>query len=313
MKVAVIGAAGTVGSCITFALITNKLVEEILMIDPFEEALKGQWIDISSVAAAQGITIRTGHYEDMNGADIAIVAVGAPVNAKASRLELLASSLPIIKTVADNINRYCSKAKVIMETNPVDPLNYAMYLLSLDKDRRRYIGYSMNDTLRFRMWSAEALGVSTTRVNGIVIGEHGNSQVMLFSTLRLDGKLVKLDADTENKIREKSPEIIKTFESLVPKRTPGWTSAYGTAIIVEAIRNDSKLEVPCNAILDGEYGLRGISTTVPVILGKEGIESVREIQLTPKEKKELESSARTLRPHMQAVEDFIKSSQKPDN
>ncbi len=313
MKVVIVGAAGTVGSCITFALIADKLAEEILMIEPFEEALKGHWIDVSAVAAAQGITVRTGHYEDMNGADIAIISVGAPVNAQASRLELLASSLPIIKTVADNINRYCSKATVIMETNPVDPLNYAMYLLSPDKDRRRYIGYSMNDTLRFRMWSAEALGVNPTRVNGIVIGEHGNSQVMLFSTLRLDGKPVKLDADTENKIREKSPEIIRTFESLVPKRTPGWTSAYGTAMIVEAIKNDSKMEIPCNAILDGEYDLNCISTTVPVILGKEGIESVREIQLTSKEKKELESSAQTLRPHMQVVEDFIKVSQKSNN
>ena len=107
-------------------------------------------------------------------------------------------------------------------------------------------------------------------VEGIVIGEHGNSQVMLFSTLRVDGKPVKFDMMTERKIRERAHEIIKTFESLVPKRTPGWTSAYGTAIVVDAIRNDSKLEIPCNAVLYGEYGLRNISTTVPVIPVKRG-------------------------------------------
>jgi malate dehydrogenase len=306
MKIAIIGAAGTVGSCVAYTLVNNKLADELLLIDPFEDALKGQWMDLVAVGAAQGITIKKGKNEDLPGSDIVIVAVGAPVNAKASRLELLSTSLPIIKAVAENINRYCPKAIVITETNPVDPLNYAMYLLSPDKDRRRYIGYSLNDTLRFRMWSAEELGVSAARVSGIAIGEHGNNQVMLFSTLRVDGKPVLLDAGTRKKIREQVPVIIKTFESLVPKRTPGWTSAYGTAVIVRAIREDAKAEIPCNVILEGEYGLRRMSTTVPAVIGKEGIESVRVLKLNPEEKEELETCARTLKPHMQAVEDFVK-------
>ena len=104
-------------------------------------------------------------------------------------------------------------------------------------------------------------------------------------------------------VRRKSSRL---FESLVPKRTPGWTSAYGTAIVVRAIRDDAKLEAPCNAVLQGEYGLGNLSTTVPVILGKEGIESVQVLKLTPEEQEELENCARTLRPHMQMVEDFIK-------
>jgi malate dehydrogenase len=306
LKIAIVGAAGTLGSCTAFALVNNKLAEEILLIDPFEEALKGHWMDLGAVAAAHGIALIKGKYEDLSGTDIVIVTVGAPVNAKASRLELLSSSLPIIKAVAQNINRYSPKAIVITETNPVDPLNYAMYLLSPDKDRRKYIGYSLNDTLRFRMWAAEALGVSATRVSGIVIGEHGNNQVMLFSTLRVDGKPVKLDAATEKKIREQPPEIIRTFEALVPKRTPGWTSAYGTAIVVKAIRDNSRSEIPCNVVLQGEYGLKNTSTSVPAIIGKGGIETVKELKLTLEEKESLDTCARALKPHMQAVEDFAK-------
>ncbi|HTY81212.1 MAG TPA: hypothetical protein VMB24_00355 [Dehalococcoidales bacterium] len=306
MKVAIIGAAGTVGSCTAFALASDKLAKEILMIDPFENALKGQWMDLVAVGAAQGIVVRKGKYEDLSGTDIVIVAVGAPVNAKASRLELLSTSLPIIKSVAENINRYCPEAIIITQTNPVDPLNYAMYLLSSDKDRRRFIGYSLNDTLRFRMWSAEELGIDAARVSGIAIGEHGNNQVMLFSTLRVDGEPVRFDKQTEIKIRERSPEIIRTFESLVPKRTPGWTSAYGTAVIVKAIRDDSKAEIPCNAVLDGEYGLSGISTTVPAIIGKDGIERIQVFPISPEEKTELETCARALKPHMQTVVDFVK-------
>ena len=306
MKIAVIGAAGTVGSCVTFALTNGKLAEEILLIDPFEQALKGHWIDISAVAAFQSIKVQKGNFEDLPGTDIVIVAVGAPVNAKASRLELLSSSLPIIKSVAENINRYVPDAIVITETNPVDPLNYAMYLLSPDKDRRKYIGYSLNDSLRFKWWAAEALGVSAERIEGIVIGEHGNNQVMLFSTLKLDGKPVELDTEIQKRIRERSPEIIRLFESLVPKRTPGWTSAFGTAMIVDAIRNDSKVILPCNAVLRREYGLDRLSTTVPVVLGKNGIQSIQILPLNSWEKEELEACARTLKPHMLAVEEFVK-------
>jgi malate/lactate dehydrogenase len=109
---------------------------------------------------------------------------------------LLSSSLLIISSVATNINFYSPNVIVITETNPVAPLNYAMYLVSLDKDRQKHIGYSLNDNLRFIIWSAEALGVSATRGSGITIGDHGNSQVMLFGTLLLDGKPVTFDAQT---------------------------------------------------------------------------------------------------------------------
>jgi malate/lactate dehydrogenase len=154
----------------------------------------------------------------------------------------------------------------------------------------------------------EELGVDASRLSGIAIGEHGNNQVMLFSTLKVDGKPVRFDKETEIKIRERSPEIIRTFETLVPKRTPGWTTAYGTAVIIKAIREDSKAEIPCNVVLNGEYGLTGMNTTVPAIIGRQGIEGVHVFPINSQEKEELETCTRTLRPHMQIVEEFAKVS-----
>ncbi len=305
MKITIIGAAGTLGSCAAFNLINKKLADEILMIDPFENALKAHWLDLVTVGASLGVVVRKGSYEDMEGTDIVLMTAGAPSGAIKSRAELLPSSMPIIKTTAEKINQYCPKAIVIMETNPVDPLNYAMYLMSPDKDRRRYVGYSLNDSIRFRMWSAEALGVSATRIQGTVIGEHGHSQVMLFSTLRLDGKPVKLDEETKKRIREQPPIMLNAFESLVPRRTAGWTSAYGSAILVESIKNNTRAVIPCNTVLEGEYGLHGLSMTVPVVLGKDGIEEVRVLQLTSEEKEGLEHSAQTLEPPMRFVEDNL--------
>jgi malate/lactate dehydrogenase len=99
--------------------------------------------------------------------------------------------------------------------------------------------------------------------------------------------------------------MLNAFETNVPRRTAGWTSAFGTAIVVQAIQNDSKAALPCNAVLEGEYGLRNISLTVPVILGKNGIEEVQELQLTPEERQGLENSVRTLKAQMQEVENFL--------
>jgi malate/lactate dehydrogenase len=305
VKIAIIGAAGTLGSCAAFILVNNKLADEILMIDLFESALTGHWMDLDIVGALQGVKVKKGTYSDMVGTDMVVMTAGAPSGAIKSRSELLPGSLPIIKNAADNINKYAPNAIVIMETNPVDPLNYGMYLMSSNQDRRRFIGYSINDTLRLRVWSARASGVDASRVSGIVIGEHGGSQVMLFSSLKFDDKPIRFDENTKTTIRQQPGIFLSTSENLVPRRTAGWTSAYGTAIVVEAVKNDSKAIIPCNAVLQGEYGLHNLSMTVPAVLGKRGIEDIKILQLNSEEKERLKHSANTIYPFMRVVEEFV--------
>jgi malate dehydrogenase len=305
MKIAVIGAAGTLGSCAAYTLVSKKLAEQVLMIDPFENALKTHWLDLDTVGAAEGIDVIKGTYEDLPGTDIVVMTAGAPSGAVKSRSEFLPASLPIVKAAAEKINQHCPKAIVIMETNPVDPMNYAMYLMSADRDRRRYVGYSLNDTIRFKMWAAEALGVSATRVQGIVMGEHGGSQVMLFSSLRVDGKPVNFDEETKKKIREAPPIMLNTFETLVPRRTAGWTSAYGSALVVEAIVKNARTMLPCNTVLEGEYGLKNISLTVPAMLGKNGIEKVETVKFAPDEQAGFENTVKVLTPFMRFVEETL--------
>lgn len=307
MKIAIIGAAGVLGSCAAFTITMNRLADEVLMVGHTEDKLKGHWLDLETVGASLDVKVTKGTYDDLAGTDIVVMAAGAPTGAIKSRSELLPGSLPIIKAAAEKINRHCPQAIVLMETNPVDPLNYAMYRLSTDKVRSRYIGYSVNDTIRFRKWVAESLGVSPSRIEGLVIGEHGNSQVMLFSSLRLDGKPVELDRETRERIKGQPVAMLNAFESLVPRRTAGWTSAYGTGIIIEAIKNNTGIEIPCNAVLEGEYGLGQLSMTVPVKLGKEGIKEIRELPLTSEEKSELEHSVQTLHPLMHIVDNYIAS------
>lgn len=305
MKISIIGAAGVLGSCDAFNIIVHKLADELVLIDPWESMLKSHWMDLSTAATGTDMEVRMGPYEDMAGSDIIIDTAGAPSGQIKSRSELLPSNLAIIKEHAEKINRYCPEAIVIMETNPVDPLNYAMYLASRNRDRRKYIGYSINDSIRFRMWSAEALCVKASGVDGLVIGEHGHSQVMLFSTLKLDGKPVSLHEETKKKIKAQPPIMLEAYESLTPKRTAGWTSAIGTVTYIQAITSGKKEVVPCNAVLDGEYGIKRVSMTVPTILGKEGIQDIRELELASDEKEGVKHTVEVLTPFMRIVEESL--------
>ncbi len=306
MKISIIGAAGVMGSCSAFNLIVHRLADELVMIDSWASMLKSHWMDLATVGAEYGVTVRSGTYQDMAGSHLVINMAGAPTGAVAARSEMLPANLPLIQQHAAAIDQYCPDAIVITGTNPVDPLNYAMYLLGKRRDRRKILGYSVNDSVRFRMWAAESLGVAATRMQGTVIGEHGHSQVMLFSTLRLDGKPVDIDAETKAKIRARPPQMLHDFESLVPKRTAGWTSAIGITAMVKAIADDSKAVIPTNMVLEGEYGGRNLSMTVPAVLGKDGAERIIELDLSPEEQQGVLATQRALDPHMRFVEAHLK-------
>jgi len=305
VKVTIIGGAGTLGSCAAFNIAVQKLADEILLIDPWENMLKAHWMDLTTAAAGQDISVHRGSFEDMTGSDVIVITSGAPSGITSSRSELITGNLPIIKDNAEKIREFCPEAIVITETNPVDSLNYAAYLVNQNAGRRKFIGYTMNDTLRFRMWAAEALGVKPSRVHGIVIGEHGHSQVMLFSSLRVDGKAVHLDEASKKRIQSLPPQTLRDFETLQPKRTAGWTSAVGTATIINAIKNNTQEIFPCSAVLDGEYDVHDLSMTVPAVIGRDGIHEIKILKLADDEQAALENTVNVLSPMMRYVEAYL--------
>lgn len=307
MKITIIGAAGCVGSCATFNIAVHGLADEIVMIGGRRQnLLTYHAMDISTAVAAQNIVVRAGSYEDMPGSDIVINTAGVHQDLDTSRRsEGLPQNLAIIQHIAQKINQYCPEAVVITATNPVGPLNYAMYLLSSQRDRRKFIGYSLNDSIRFRMMVAQALGVNTSQVEGTVIGEHGSTQVLLFSSIRVDGRLVSVSEDTKQKIRIEAANIIRRYEELRAGRTAGWTCAVGLAAITRAIGQSTGEMIPGSTVLEGEYGCQGLSMTVPAIIGRGGVQEVLELELTPDEHEGLEHSINTLKPTMHYVEEYL--------
>ena len=144
----------------------QNLADEILLIDPWENMLKAHWMDLTTAAAGQDVSVRRGTFEDMSGSDIVMMTSGAPSGVISSRSELITGNLPIIKGNAEKIREFCPEAIVITETNPVIH-NYATYLVNRHAGRKKFIGYTMNDTIRFRMWTAEALGSSQARFRAL--------------------------------------------------------------------------------------------------------------------------------------------------
>ncbi|OGO01035.1 MAG: hypothetical protein A2Y90_01805, partial [Chloroflexi bacterium RBG_13_52_12] len=306
MKITVIGASGNVGSCAAFNIAARRLADEMVLIDtPRPDWVTLHALDINTAVTGQDMLVRTGDYADMVDSDIVIMAAGS-AKTFLSRMAVLPENLPLIREIGGNVKQLCPGALVIMATNPVDPLNYAMYLAS-GLDRRQLIGYSYNDSIRFRMRLAQALGVPSSRVEGSVIGEHGDSQVLLFSSARLDGKPVSFTRDMKRKMLQQVPDGQKVLGELreTTGRTAAWTTAVGLAAVCRAIVQDTGEMFPCSVVLDGEYGCNNISMSVPTILGKSGVKKILEWQLASDERKLLNQSIEVLKPAMKYVEELL--------
>jgi malate dehydrogenase len=308
MKITIIGASGNIGSSAAFYIAVQGLADEIVMIDPPRpDILKQHVDDLTSAVSHQDVLVRAGADKDMKDSDIVINAAGrGPAEAVKSRLELLPLNIPIVQNICLNVRRYCPEAAVIIASNPVCPLNYAMYLC-WGLDRHPLIGYTPNDSIRFRLLMARALGVKTSRVEAFVIGEHGDSQVPLFSSVRVDGKKVDISEEIKRKVREQVAKVHAGLEEqrIATGRTAGWTTAVGLAALCRAIASGAARVYPCSIVLDGEYGVRKMSMSVPVVLGKAGVRDILEWELTPDEQKALQKSIDTLTPVMRYVEEFL--------
>jgi malate/lactate dehydrogenase len=302
MKIAIIGAAGSVGSCVAFNIAAQGLADEILMIGGSRQNhLQHHAMDISTGVSCLDVKVYPGGYEDLGGSEIVINTAGVSQGLIADRMEMLPKNIPLVRDIAQHIRRHCPEAIVINACNPIDPLNYAMYLAG-DLDPNQLIGYSLNDSLRFRELVAAAKGVEVSRVGGTVIGEHGSTQVLLFSSARIDGKPVTFETAEKERIRRTVPTILRTYEELQTGRTAGWTCAVGVANLVRAIVEDAGKVFPCSVMLDGQYGCRNLSMGVPVIVGRGGVSQILEWQLAADEEEGLAVTTQTLRAATRIVE-----------
>ena len=293
-KIAVIGA-GNVGATCAFVMAERKL-GEIVLLDIYEGFAKGKALDMSQggqVLNYDGNITGTSKYEDIAGADVVVVTSGFPRQPGMSREDLIGKNAEIITQVGTGIRDFAPDSIVIMVTNPLDLMTYHMQKVT-GFDANRVIGQAgILDSARMTHFVSQAVGCSKEDVQAMVLGGHGDTMVPLPRYTTVGGIPITqlLDNDEIDAISKRTAsgggEIVKLLERGSAFYAPGSAAA----IMAESVLNDRKRMLPCSALLNGEYGLDDVYIGVPVLLGRNGVERIVELELENDELESLQSSA----------------------
>ncbi len=313
-KITLIGA-GQIGGTLAH-LIAVKGLANVVLFDVAEGLAKGKALDIAQSSPIEGFNISlkgTSSYEDTKNSDVIIITAGVPRKPGMSRDDLLGINLKIIKEVAQGIKKTSPNAFVICITNPLDVIVMALQKYS-GLPKNKVVGMAgILDSSRFIYFLSEKLNIEVNKIKSFVLGGHGDSMVAMLNHTFVEGKpiqnLIKTgklaEEDLEKLIdrtKKGGAEIVKFLE----KGSAFYAPAAAGVEMAESYLKDLKKELPCAAYINGEYGVKDIYAGVPVIIGKNGVEKVIEIALSPEEKKQFDNS-------IKAVQDLFVAGTKIDN
>lgn len=293
MKVTILGGAGGVGASTAFNLALAGRPRELVLVDRRPEQITSHVMDLEQVLEqSPGCTVRGGDAGDVRDADVVVLCSATPLTVGTSRLEYLERNARMADELADLVGPGWG-GLVVVVTNPVDPLVTRLRRRT-GLDRRRILGYTLNDSLRLRTGLAHALGVPPGSVEAWVVGEHGDLGVPLFGRVTVDGRPVRPTPEQAAAAEEYLRTWYVRHVALDSGRSSTWTSGLGVARMVAALDGDGGLW-PASVVLDGEYGIAGVAVTAPVTLGRGGAEQIHEWELAPAELAALRRSAELVR------------------
>ncbi len=306
MKVSIIGAGGLVGSCAGFALQAGKIVREIALIDVNREAAEGQALDLihgASFLADQ--VIQAAGTEAVSDSDVIVITAGLRRKPDESRLDLINRNVELFRKILADIKSHGLKpdATVFVVSNPVDVLTYlAVRELSLSPERVIGLG-TVLDTTRLRGMLSAQLQVPPTQVSAMMLGEHGDSMVAMWSAAQIAGLPIDkfpgvtpgLLQEVERRTRGSGAEVIKK------KGGAGFAVGVSIAEVVHSIALDQRRILPVSSLQTGAYGIHDVCFSVPTVVGRAGVMEQIEIDLWPKERMGLVNSAGVLRETIQKV------------
>lgn len=300
-KVSIIGA-GNVGSTLAMLISLNELAN-VVMVDVVQDMPRGKAIDMMQMLATFNSDIKvvgSNSYEEIQGSDIVVITAGIARKPGMSREDLLNTNANIMKDVVNNISKYSSGSIVIVVSNPLDIMTYLAYkiLKNYGWNRNRVMGMAgILDTARFKYFISQKLNVSVDNIDSLVLGSHGDTMVPILSHTTISGIPLKNFVTKEEleelvyKTRNGGAEIV----SLLKTGSAYYAPASSTYLMVKAILYDKKQILPISVYCEGEYGYHDLVIGLPVVLGKEGIEKIVDINLDEWEKQELDKSAQKIK------------------
>ncbi len=313
-KITLIGA-GQIGGTLAH-LIALKGLADVVLFDVAEGIARGKALDIAQSSPVEGFNVSligTNDYKDTVNSDVIIITAGVPRKPGMSRDDLLGINLKIIKQVAQGIKETSPEAFVICITNPLDVIVMALQKFS-GLPKNKVVGMAgILDSSRFIYFLSEKLNVKVNDIKSFVLGGHGDTMVAMLNHTKVNGEPIesliksgKITREELDKIVDRTKkggaEIVKYLE----KGSAFYAPASAGVEMAESYIKDLKKELPCAAYLNGEYGTKNIYAGVPVIIGKNGVEKVIEIELSSEEKEQFNKS-------IKAVQDLYNAGKKIDS
>lgn len=300
MKVSIIGGGGLVGSSAGFALQAAGIVREIVLVDLNRELCEGQALDLLHGAAfLADQRISAAGTEAVKDSDVVVITAGLRRKPDETRLALINRNVELFRGILKDVRQHGLRkdALVFVVSNPVDVLTYlAVKETGLPPDQVFGLG-TVLDTVRLRSLLADRLGVPATQVSALILGEHGDSMVPVWSAAQVAG--LPLDkwpgvgpsfvSEVEQRTRGSGAEVIKK------KGGAGFAVGVSIAEVVHSIALDRRRVLPVSTLVSGTYGIRDVCLSVPTVVGRRGILDRLEIDLWPKERMALQNSAKVLR------------------
>ena len=305
MKVGIIGA-GNVGSATAFALILRGIAREVILIDSNEKKAIAEALDISHATTfAYASKVRAGTYTDLTCADVVIISAGANQRPGETRIALMERNVEILKSIVSQIVQYAPETIILVASNPVDIMTYYTLKISGLPKSRVFGSGTILDTSRFRTLLGEHLGVSSKSIHANVLGEHGDSEVLIWSnadagTMDLRTLSVELNrefdfevkATIDNNVRDAAYKIIEG------KGATFYGIAGGLSRICQAISTNENAILTVSSLHEEIETVRDVCLSLPSIINKNGVEKVIYPKLTPEEHILLKASAEKLKDYM---------------
>lgn len=301
-KVAIIGC-GFVGSSIAFTLMQRSTFSEMVLIDADVKKAEGEALDIShGLPYSAPMEIYAGGYDDLTDAALIIIAAGANQKEGETRLDLIDRNLSIFSRIIPELKKRNCQGIVLVVSNPVDILTYAAIKMSGFPPERVIGSGTVLDTARLKYLLSRQLDVDARSVHAVIIGEHGDSELAVWSGANISGVdlsnfcelrgLFHYKASmqkTYSEVRDSAYEIIRR------KGATYYGIAMAVARIAESITRDEHSILPVSTLLNGEYGIEGLCLSIPSVVGSLGVEKILDIPLSGTEQRELTASAEALR------------------
>ena len=308
-KAAIIGC-GFVGSASAFCLMQSGLFSELVLIDANRDKAEGEALDIAHGIPFAGQTkIYAGDYDDIMDAAVVIVTAGANQKPDETRLDLVHKNVSIFKSIIPEIAKRDYQGILLIVANPVDILTWTALKLSGLPENRVIGSGTVLDTARLKYRLGEHLSVDSRGVHAFIIGEHGDSEIAVFSSANVSGiplnRFCEMRGHFEHEAaaRRIAEEVKNSaYEIIAKKHATYYGIAMSVKRICEAIVRDEKSILPVSSMMHGEYGISDVVLSMPSIVGKDGIETGVPISLSEEEEEKLRESADTLKKVLEGLE-----------